>query len=495
MSDTPSILVDGVTKRYAAFASPADRLFRSLAVRAQRWAGRETTARGEEFEVLSNVSLSVARGETVGIVGRNGAGKSTLLQIICGTLRPTSGSVAVDGRIAALLELGSGFNPDYTGRENVFLNSAILGLSRKETTERFEQVTTFADIGEYIDQPLSTYSSGMYVRLAFSVAIHADPEILIVDEALSVGDEAFQRKCFARIEKIKAGGATILFVSHSAQSVLQLCDKAILLDRGEKLLEADPKTVIGHYQRLLSVSGEEAAAMRSEIRSVGMQPAATDRKLDLLDTEPAPGTDGFATQIAAIQDPNDLSWLDPSLKSESRLELGEGGAVTRDIFFTRLDGQRVNVLSHGIAYRLNFAVEFEQTVPEVVFGAMFKTVNGIELGGIASGFYKDHVHEVRAGQTIQVSMEFICSLNEGVYFINIGIGHFEAGEPVIIRRILDAAAFRVMSEGKSVFSGPVNFGISYQVWDASSPDVPLINRSVPRFGAIAPASQPAVDFK
>jgi len=214
------------------------------------------------------VDLTLGRGETVGIVGRNGSGKSTLLQIICGTLQPTAGDVNVNGRVAALLELGAGFNPDFTGRENVYLNGAIIGLSREEIDAEFEKIERFADIGQFINQPTKSYSSGMYVRLAFSVAIHANPDILIIDEALSVGDEAFQRKCFARIEQMQAKGTTILFVSHSAQAVIELCDRAVLLDAGEILLTGTPKQVVGQYQRLMNLTGEAAEKARTVIKNM-----------------------------------------------------------------------------------------------------------------------------------------------------------------------------------------------------------------------------------
>lgn len=257
MSCEAAIRVRDLSKHFAMFERPQDRLKQMLVPRLQRAAGLAPKRYFQEFTALSGVSFEVARGETVGIVGRNGCGKSTLLQIVCGTLQPSSGTVEVNGRIAALLELGAGFNPEFTGRENVYMNAAILGLTRAQTDERFDEIARFADIGIFIDQPVKTYSSGMYVRLAFAVAISVDPDILVVDEALAVGDEAFQRKCFARIEQIRERGGTILFVSHAAQTVVQLCDRAILLDRGEVLLDGKPKIVVNQYQRFLNLSGRQ----------------------------------------------------------------------------------------------------------------------------------------------------------------------------------------------------------------------------------------------
>ena len=199
-----AIQVEGLSKCYQIYDKPGDRLKQFLFPRLKPSARRNGTAYFREFWALRNVSLTVKQGETIGIVGRNGSGKSTLLQIICGTLTPTQGDVRTNGRIAALLELGSGFNPEFSGRENVYLNAAVLGLTKEETDARFDEIAAFADINDFIDQPIKTYSSGMVVRLAFAVAINADPQILVVDEALSVGDELFQRKCFARIEQIRA---------------------------------------------------------------------------------------------------------------------------------------------------------------------------------------------------------------------------------------------------------------------------------------------------
>ncbi len=253
----PTITARGLGKAYQVFARPEDRLKQML------FGGSRTYYK--EFWALRDVDLDVYPGETVGIVGRNGSGKSTLLQILCGTLQPTTGSVSVRGRVAALLELGAGFNREFSGRDNVFLNGAILGFSKDQIAERYDRIAAFADIGPYIDQPVKTYSSGMYARLAFAVAIHVEPDILVIDEALSVGDEAFQRKCFGRIASMKEAGVTVLFVSHSAGVVVELCDRAILLDHGERLLTGKPKRVIARYQQLSYAPPEKVEAIRRSI--------------------------------------------------------------------------------------------------------------------------------------------------------------------------------------------------------------------------------------
>jgi len=239
MSSDNAITVKGLGKSYHIYKRPQDRLMQSFL-----W-GRKKLYR--DFWALKDVSFDVKRGETVGIIGRNGSGKSTLLQIICGTLKPTAGEVEVNGRIAALLELGSGFNPEFTGRENVYLNAAILGLEREEIDERYDRIIEFADIGSFIDQPVKTYSSGMYVRLAFAVVVNVDPEILVVDEALSVGDMFFQAKCMTKMKQLRDRGVTLLFVSHNIGSVKSICNKAVMLQDGVMTCSGDTNTVIERY--------------------------------------------------------------------------------------------------------------------------------------------------------------------------------------------------------------------------------------------------------
>ena len=257
MSSDIAVKVDGVSKRYMLGASPLDRLKWSLLGRPvphdlQHWA-------------LRDISFELARGETLGIMGRNGCGKSTLLEIIVGTLAPTAGAVSVSGHMAALLELGAGFDMDLSGRENVYVYGSLLGLPKHVIGSRFDEIVAFAELESYIDEPVKAYSSGMFMRLAFSVAVNATPEILVVDEALAVGDEAFQRRCFARIDSLKEQGVSILFVSHAAGTVIELCDRVLLLDQGEKLLLGPPREVVSHYHRLIYAPGEEQEGIRARI--------------------------------------------------------------------------------------------------------------------------------------------------------------------------------------------------------------------------------------
>jgi lipopolysaccharide transport system ATP-binding protein len=254
-----TIQVTGASKRFDIYETPLDRL--------KHIVFPKRTGYSREFWALRDVSLSVTRGETVGIIGRNGSGKSTLLQIICGTLRPTQGDIAINGRVAALLELGAGFNLEFSGRENVYLNAAMLGMTAEQIERKFASIEQFAEIGDFIDQPVKTYSSGMYVRLAFAVAIHVEPAVLIIDEALAVGDARFQAKCFNKIKELKESGVTILFVSHDVGSVRTLCERAVWLDGGRVRMEGNAFAVTAQYTQFMSEGLGESEAIGVSGRS------------------------------------------------------------------------------------------------------------------------------------------------------------------------------------------------------------------------------------
>ena len=348
-SDDIAISVSDLSKRYEIYNAPRDRLKQFMLPRVQRLAGRMPRQYFDEFWALKNISFDVKKGETVGIIGCNGSGKSTLLQMICGTLTPTNGSVQVNGRIAALLELGSGFNPEFTGRENVYMNCALLGLSRDETDGRLDSILEFADIGVFIEQPVKTYSSGMSVRLAFAVAINVDPKILIVDEALSVGDELFQRKCFSRIEAIRASGSTILFVSHSGTQIVDLCDKAILLDAGEKLASGLPKKIVGSYQKLLYAPAEKREAVRKQVSQA-------------IDLSPPKSLIEPTRHLTAVEGARQeqLERFDPNLEPSSTIEYESHSAKIESPSILTLTGECVNNLIRGNTYRYTYIVQFTQ---------------------------------------------------------------------------------------------------------------------------------------
>ncbi len=462
----PAIQVRNVAKHYQIFEQHSDRLRQLVMPRLQRLLGQPTCTYYKEFAALSDISFSINRGETVGIVGRNGSGKSTLLQIVCGILRPSSGEVMVRGRIAALLELGTGFNPEFTGRENVFLNAAIHGLSQSETQAKFDQIERFADIGAFIDQPVRTYSSGMYIRLGLSIAVNVDPDILIIDEALSVGDEAFQRKCFARIEEIQRGGGTILFVSHQARSVIQLCSRAILLDRGEAILEGSPKIVIGQYQRLSNLDRANAAPVRQAIIEMDGWTEIDDS--DSAGNRLTPGLDG--SELASDAPAAAATQYDRSLSSASAVSYESQGAQIRDPKITNLAGNIVNVLHPGQAYCFEFDVDFTVAAERVGFGMLIKTVEGQEIAGATTAKEPERLLDrIGAGQVCTARFPFICRLTPDTYFLNAGVTGQIAdaeGNPrvgIYLHRLLDACMFRVMPAAGGVATGLVDLGINPEI--------------------------------
>lgn len=443
MSSETAIRAHDIGKMFPVFAKPHHRLMQMLPGKRQWY---------RQFQALKNVNLEVGRGETVGLIGRNGSGKSTLLQIICGTLMPTSGEIEVGGRIAALLELGAGFNPEFTGRENVFLNGTVLGLSRDEVERRFDDILAFADIGGFIDQPVKTYSSGMYVRLAFAVAINVTPDILIVDEALSVGDEAFQRKCFARIQAIRDAGATVLFVSHSASTVVELCDRAILLDAGELICAGPPKDVVSQYQKLLYAPPERTAEIRRAIlegRSSALD--ASDAALATADPPRGP----------AVEAPR--AYWEEGMRSESAICYAERGARILDPHVQTPDGSRVNMLVAGARYVYTYQVRFETAAAGVRFGMMIRTITGVEVGGAASSMAADAVVHVAQGEHASVRFDFKCLLSPGTYFANAGVlASIGEGEEYLAR-IIDAFMFKVLPDPKRLATGIVDLEVAPQV--------------------------------
>lgn len=437
MSSDFAISVEGLDKCFHIYDKPLDRL-KQMFVRGRRQFYRE-------FWAVRGVDFKIPKGETVGIVGRNGSGKSTLLQMICGTLNPTGGTIVTNGRIAALLELGAGFNPEFTGRENVYLNASILGLTKEETDARFSDIADFADIGEFIEQPVKSYSSGMLVRLAFAVAINVDPEILIVDEALAVGDEVFQRKCFSRIETIKRSGATILFVSHSGSTIVELCDRVILMDAGEKLAVGEPKTIVAKYQKLIYAPEEKRAELRAELRR-------------LLNGTAAQESADYATSTRVEEDQvRAQEFFDANLVSSSTIEYESHGAVIENPKIQTLDGSRVNNLVHRRTYRYTYTVNFSVAASQVRFGMVIRTVSGFSLGGAVSSTSAKMIPYVAAGSTITVNFDFQCNLNSGIYFLNAGVFGTGDGEETVLHRLVDAVAFRVAPPENNIATEVIDF--------------------------------------
>ncbi|MBZ9768442.1 MULTISPECIES: ABC transporter ATP-binding protein [unclassified Mesorhizobium] len=463
-----AIRVRDVSKHHVMFERPEDRFKQMVIPRVERLVGRPPRRYFRDFAALSGISFEIGRGETVGIIGRNGSGKSTLLQIVCGTLPPTSGSVEVNGRIAALLELGAGFNPEFTGRENVFLNASILGIPRKEMEWRFDDIARFADIGPFVDQPVKTYSSGMYVRLAFATAINVDPDILVVDEALSVGDEAFQRKCFARIEDIKDKGGTILFVSHSAQTIVQLCSRAMLIDAGEKILEGRPKAVVSQYQRLVNASADGAAEIRAGIvamwnpASSPLDPAGAD-----LDTGARldPGAENSQrsidqaerSKLAAEQNIESSDRFDLSLISKSTVYQEERGARIHGVRILTVGGEQVNVLRLGRRYVVEYSCDFSIDATRVGFGIGITTATGLHVAGAKC--QASRIDVARKGSSIRSRFEFTCLLLPGHYFVTCQVRGLPEMDEVPLHRVIDALTFKVAEEHDNLAAGLVDLSM------------------------------------
>lgn len=451
MCSNIAISTKNLNKIYRIYDKPRDRILQIF------MPGRRKQC--AEYKALRNISFDVKRGETVGIIGRNGSGKSTLLQIICGTLLPSNGQIEVNGRIAALLELGAGFNSDFTGRENVFFNASILGLSRKETEKRFDTIAKFADIGSYIDQPVRTYSSGMYMRLAFAVAINVEPDILIIDEALSVGDEAFQRKCFSRLEEIKNNGATILFVSHTASLILQFCDRAILLDSGELLFDGLPRTAITQYHKLIYAPESSAEKIREQIRaghidSENNQNPAREIRGNVVTAN---------RQISYLNQPREEDGdYDPNLVSQSKLIYEKQGASIEEFYIENQNGRQVNVLHRGGDYTIFLRILFYKDACSVRCGSMLKTITGQEIGGLMSHPLGDGVDFIQAGKQMTLRLRFKCVLLGGTYFLSAGVASVDNGEQIFMHRITDGVIFRVLPEHNLTLAGIVDIASPLQ---------------------------------
>lgn len=437
MSSEESVIqVRDISKCFYTYDKPFDRLKHSIMPRLQHTLGAPVTAYGKEFWALRNIDFEVQRGETVGIVGRNGSGKSTLLQIICGTLMPSGGQVQVRGRVAALLELGSGFNPEFTGRENVYLNAAVLGLSREEVDQRFDAIAGFADIGDFIDQPVKTYSSGMVVRLAFAVQAQVDPDILIVDEALSVGDARFQAKCFERLRQLKSHGTSILLVTHSSEQVVTHCNRAVLLEQGRVALLGSPRTVINRYLDILFGRDKPAELEATEPGSAPAVPLAAASPADsgpLL---------SFAADAFASRDgfnPHEYRW-------------GDGAASVLDFHLLANGHAFPTLIEPGAAVELHLAIRFNRSIAEPILGFTIKTKEGVTVYGSNSWLLGCHATQAlgAAGSSARACLKFVNRLASGDYFISVGVAS-RMGEDVVPHdRRYDAIHFAVSPTPQSL---------------------------------------------
>jgi lipopolysaccharide transport system ATP-binding protein len=414
-----SIQVDNINKHYHIFSKPSERIKQLLTSIISRVLHRPEKRYFSEFQALKDISFKVSPGETLGIIGKNGSGKSTLLQIICGTLSPTSGALSTHGRIGALLELGSGFNPEFTGRENVYLNGAILGLSREEIHNKFDSIINFADIGEFINRPVKTYSSGMIVRLAFAVQAQIDPDILVVDEALAVGDAKFQAKCFERLRQLKENGTSILLVTHSAEQIVSHCDRALLLDEGKQIMVGKAKDVVNHYLDL--IFGRKRK-----------KDSYTDNDLDYKNTQffdLSIKEDIFHTRD--YYNSNEYRW-------------GDGSAKITD-FELLHDVKNHSAIESGSWIRLRIAIRFEEKIISPILGVTVKTKEGVTVFGTNTINVLGHNFEKQGGMgsSCIVSVDIRCALTFGDYFISLGLASKDGEEVVPHDRRYDSIHFQV----------------------------------------------------
>lgn len=422
MNNDIAIRVQGLSKCYQIYTNPADRLKQFIFPRIKRLLGKPSAPYYREFWALENISFIVKRGETVGILGSNGSGKSTLLQIICGTLSPTGGTVQTQGRIAALLELGSGFNPDFTGRENVYLNATVLGLSQDEINKRYDDIVDFADIGEFINQPVKTYSSGMVVRLAFAVQSQIEPDILIVDEALSVGDVKFQAKCFDRLRQLKENGTSILLVTHSSEQVVSHCTAALLLNKGQQIELGEPKRVVNRYMDLLF--GKDSNQAKDDLGTATVQTSKAPN-IELSHTE-----DVFANRVG--YNPNEYRW-------------GDKKALILDYKLVANGEPYPSAISTGQKIDLFLVVKFMTAIFRPILGVTIKTKEGITVYGANSETLKqtDLSDAGVENSTLEMKVSFICDLAYGDYFISLGLASKHGEEVIPHDRRYDAIHMQV----------------------------------------------------
>lgn len=416
-SNLHALEVKDLGKCYQVYNSPRDRLVQSLI--------GERKILYSSFWALKDVSFTLPRGKTLGVVGRNGSGKSTLLQLVSKTLTPTTGSIWVNGRVAALLELGSGFNPEFSGIDNVYLNAALLGLSKKEVEQRLDAILGFADIGEHVYQPVKTYSSGMSLRLAFAVQAMLDPEILIIDEALAVGDERFQKKCYSHLEKLRENGTSILLVTHSCPTIVQQCDEAILLHKGSAKLLGKPKVVTTVYQRLNSGSEQTWSPKFDELAKRLDQEATSDLEDEQL----------IAVEATTIYDPN--------LTSQSTVIYPDRGGRIEKVDIVNTQGRHQNIIQQGSEFQIRIRSYFEQGLSNIRINCLITTSTGIRVSGQAWPVGNHFASEVKAEDELTLSFSFQALLSPGIYFITIGIK--QKNSEKYIHRIVDCAVIRITS--------------------------------------------------
>ena len=444
------ISVDQVSKVYRLYDKPIDRLLESISLRKNSY--------HKDFYALRDISFSVGRGEAVGIIGTNGSGKSTMLKIITGVLSATTGKVESRGSICALLELGAGFNQDYTGIENIYMNGTMMGFSKAEMDEKLPAILEFADIGDFVYQPVKSYSSGMFVRLAFALYISIDPEVLIVDEALSVGDVFFQAKCYHRMDELKRKGTTILMVTHDLGSVMKYCDRVVLFHKGEKVGEGLPGQMVDKYKKILAGKDPHAEQFMEEQNFLGnVDEEAVDTAGTAGTTEKNVGT-GIASGTAEPASPKagqhsqkptgfmkDHLTLNPSSQ-----QYGNGKAEILDFGVLDKDGRPSNVLLKGEEFSIKERIVFHDNIAAPIFTFTIKDKRGMDLSGTNTLFEGKEIPAVKKGDEYFCTFTQRMNLQGGEYLLSISCTGFEEGEHTVYDRKYDITSITVLSNKNTV---------------------------------------------
>lgn len=423
-----AIDVRDVTKIYKLYDKPIDRLKESLNPFHRNY--------HRDFYALNHISFQVKKGETVGIIGTNGSGKSTILKIITGVLTPTTGTAEVDGVISALLELGAGFNMDYTGIENIYMNGTMMGFSRKEMDEKLQDILDFADIGDFVYQPVKTYSSGMFVRLAFALAINVDPEILIVDEALSVGDVFFQAKCYRRMEEIRKSGTTILMVTHDMGSIIKYCDKVVLLNKGEFVAEGAPGRMVDMYKKILAGQMDSLKEELEEMNDFSGDSVSGGGLEDKAFKKEETHGGGLMKDRIAV--------------NANRTEYGDGRAEIFDFGLEDQRGNLSNLILKGEMFTIREKIRFYADIKAPIFTYTIKDKKGTSLTGTNTMYEGADIKPVKNGDMYEVSFTQKMTLQGGEYLLSMSCTGFEGEEHVVYHRLYDVASITVISNKNTV---------------------------------------------
>jgi len=453
-----AIKVDNVTKVYKLYERPIDRLKETLRPGHKEY--------HRKFYALNNISFDVEEGQFVGIIGTNGSGKSTILKIITGVLTPTEGEVTVNGRVSALLELGAGFNMEYTGIENIYMNGTMMGYSRQEMDAKLPEILEFADIGDFVYQPCKTYSSGMFVRLAFALAINVDPEILIVDEALAVGDVFFQAKCYKKINEIRESGTTVILVTHDMGTIIKYCDKVVVLNRGKFVDEGDPGKMVDLYKKILAGQfseedlegiGQKADFADQLLRETegtgGAENAEGKKSVAVATGAKMRSTQGNDSAVVAMSVAGDIVpeiWMDKLSTNAQQLKYGNGAAEIIDVGIFDHKNELSNLLLKGKSWTLKMKVRFNEQVKDPIFAFTIKDSKGTEITGTNTMIEGCDTGVAEPGDVMVATFEQKMDLQGKDYLLSLGCTGFVNGEFVVFDRLYDVANLTVISDKNTV---------------------------------------------